>query len=58
MICPATLWILDEPDSNLDEDSKKLLAGLVRTKAENGGMVILSSHESKIYEGSVVYKME
>ena len=38
MICPATLWILDEPDSNLDDESKKLLAGLIRSKTENGGI--------------------
>ncbi len=57
MICPATLWILDEPDSNLDDESKKLLAGLIRSKTENGGMVMVASHEPGIYEGGVVYEM-
>ena len=57
MICPATLWILDEPDSNLDDESKKLLAGLIRSKTENGGMVVVASHEPGIYEGGVVYSM-
>ena len=52
MICPATLWILDEPDVNLDKNSKKLLSGLIRAKIENGGMVIVASHEAGIYEES------
>lgn len=50
MICPAALWILDEPDVNLDQDSKKILVGLIRTKIENGGTVVIASHEIEMYE--------
>lgn len=58
MACPSTLWILDEPDANLDESSKKLLAGLIKTKTENQGMVILSSHQPDLYEGAAVYEID
>ena len=50
MACPSTVWIMDEPDSNLDKDAKKLLAGLIKTKIENKGMVIFSSHEPQLYD--------
>ncbi len=58
MACPSTLWILDEPDANLDESSKRLLAGLIKTKTENQGMVILSSHQPDLYEGAAVYEID
>ncbi len=57
IICPATLWILDEPDVNLDDEGRKLLAGLVKTKIENSGMVLVASHQPEIYEDSVIYNM-
>lgn len=58
MICPATLWILDEPDVNLDKSSKVLLAGLVKSKIENGDMVIMTSHEPELYDFAAILSMD
>jgi len=49
LACPATIWILDEPSNNLDEDGKKLLYGLIQTKLENNGVVILSTHDEMFF---------
>lgn len=43
---PSTLWLLDEPATNLDAAGQVLLEGLIETRVEKGGMVILSSHHT------------
>ena len=40
----ASLWLLDEPEANLDSRSKYLLTELIRIKCENKGVVIMASH--------------
>lgn len=40
----AKLWLLDEPYVNLDKEGQELLSGLVRSRTQSGGAVILSSH--------------
>lgn len=57
MSCPSTVWIMDEPDSNLDKDAKKLLVGLIKAKIENKGMVIFSSHEPELYDFAALLNM-
>jgi heme exporter protein A len=42
--CPVDLWFLDEADANLDIDAKKRLETLIRSRQEQGGVVVLSSH--------------
>ncbi len=48
--CPATIWILDEPTTNLDLEGKKLLLTLIESKIDNGGMVLLSSHDEMFFK--------
>lgn len=41
----ATLWLLDEPFTALDEDGKQLLADAVAMHLKNGGALVMSSHQ-------------
>ncbi len=45
LVSETKLWILDEPFSALDVAAVELLQGLIRTHLENGGMVILTTHQ-------------
>jgi heme exporter protein A len=38
------LWLLDEPTAALDENSRGLLAGLMRGHLESGGMIVAATH--------------
>jgi heme exporter protein A len=42
---PASLWLLDEPMSNLDEEGGRLLQSLIQARLEQGGMMIMASHQ-------------
>jgi heme exporter protein A len=45
LLCsPSLLWLLDEPETHLDEEGKKLLDNLINIRARDGGIVILASH--------------
>ncbi len=44
MSCDADLWLLDEVDAHLDEQNRILLNNAISTKANNGGIVLLTSH--------------
>lgn len=47
----CNLWVLDEPFVNLDAYYKERLNSLIKTRCENGGLVILTSHENKGMNG-------
>ncbi|RYE05923.1 MAG: heme ABC exporter ATP-binding protein CcmA [Rickettsiaceae bacterium] len=42
--CQSNLWLLDEADSNLDIENKELLDNLIKAKANNGGIIIMTVH--------------
>jgi heme exporter protein A len=42
--CQSDLWLLDEIESNLDHENKELLHNLIISKANNGGIILLTSH--------------
>ena len=44
--CHAELWVLDEPMANLDEEGRKLMVNIINTRTDQGGIVVLSGHES------------
>lgn len=44
IICPSKLWLLDEIDTNLDDENQELLTRLITTHANNGGYVFIASH--------------
>lgn len=44
LACKSEIWLLDEPFSNLDEDTQLKLASMIETRCEQGGSVILTAH--------------
>ncbi len=44
--CEGDLWLLDEPFSNLDEETSQQLAELIKNKCENGGIAVISTHRN------------
>ncbi|MFT6077054.1 MAG: heme exporter protein A [Rickettsiales bacterium] len=42
---PKTIWLLDEPTTNLDQDARKSLFNLVSVRVKEGGIVIIATHD-------------
>jgi len=47
MLSKAQIWLLDELDTNLDDQSRKLLNNLINIKASSGGIIIATTSEKK-----------
>lgn len=45
LLCRSPLWLLDEPQSNLDEEGEALLRQLIASHCNNGGIAILATHD-------------
>lgn len=45
MCMDASLWILDEPFTSIDDSGRRLFRGMIETHLDNDGMVIIVSHE-------------
>lgn len=58
LCCPTTIWLLDEPTTNLDNDCKEKLLGLIKTRIKENGLVILTSHDDFFDEIGVQVKLE
>lgn len=41
---PGKIWLLDEPTAGLDEDGMRLLNGIIESRQEQGGMILIASH--------------
>ena len=54
LACPAKLWIMDEPFTALDVSGVALVRGLMEAHLEQGGMAVLTSHQSVDVRGEVV----
>ncbi|MFN7038722.1 MAG: heme ABC exporter ATP-binding protein CcmA [Alphaproteobacteria bacterium] len=46
IIRPCKIWLLDEPETNLDQNGKKLLLNLISSRVEQGGIVIINTHNN------------
>lgn len=53
-LTPATLWILDEPFSHLDQAAVASFSDVFTNHAQNGGMVIITSHTDLTLEGATL----
>ncbi len=42
---PSLIWLLDEPTTNLDAEGKRLLEGIIQTRIDQGGIVVMASHD-------------
>ena len=45
----AKLWLLDEPEANLDESGRELLLKLLQVKISSGGLALIASHNLEYY---------
>jgi heme exporter protein A len=45
LLSAATLWLMDEPVTNLDRDGRKLVVELVREHLARGGMCVMAAHQ-------------
>jgi heme exporter protein A len=50
MLSRSRIWLLDEPDNNLDALGKEMLSKLIDIKLNEGGIVVLTSHDKSINE--------
>ena len=50
--CHAELWLLDEVETNLDELNLKCLHHSIMSKANSGGIILISSHMNNKIEKS------
>lgn len=50
MACPATLWLLDEPSTNLDQANKEKLHGLIKVRIKEQGMVLIATHDPIFFD--------
>ena len=41
----AELWILDEPFTSIDDSGRRMFKGVIESHLDNGGMVIIVSHD-------------
>jgi heme exporter protein A len=57
MVSQADIWLLDEPEANLDKDAQLLLRNLLLIRAEQGGTVILASHYASDFEGAALLEL-
>ncbi|RME62016.1 MAG: ATP-binding cassette domain-containing protein [Alphaproteobacteria bacterium] len=53
----ATLWLLDEPNTALDEDARQRLARLVNDHLASGGAVIAATHSPLKFFGAVTIRL-
>lgn len=44
LLCPARIWLLDEPYANLDREGQVLVDRLIEKHCAAGGSVVFSSH--------------
>ena len=45
LLAGASIWLLDEPTTNLDSDGKRLVAGLIEEQLAAGGIVVAAVHQ-------------
>ncbi len=58
MACPATIWLLDEPTTNLDSRMKEKLYNLVKSRIKEDGLVIIATHDEIFSDLGIKLEME
>ena len=58
MLSEARLWLVDEPFTSLDEDSKKVVRDMLIRHTGSGGCVIITTHEAIDWQHAKVRKIE
>lgn len=50
IVTNSSIWLLDEPEVNLESEAIKQLLNLIITRANQGGIVIIASHNDFFYQ--------
>lgn len=58
LACPATIWLLDEPSTNLDKKAKEKLHGLIKTRIKEQGLVIITTHDEMFFDLGLKLNLE
>lgn len=53
LLSRASLWLMDEPVTNLDRDGRKLVMTLVSEHLASGGMCIMAAHQDIEIDGTI-----
>ncbi len=53
MSCQSNLWLLDEVETNLDQENQYLLNNLLIAKANQGGIIIISTHGKQLIKSAL-----
>jgi heme exporter protein A len=56
--CPATIWLLDEPTTNLDKATKEKLHGLIKVRIKEDGLVIIATHDESLFDLGIKLELE
>lgn len=54
----ASVWLLDEPFTNLDTDGVQMIAGVVAQHLDAGGAALIASHQPPVIPGHPARRVE
>lgn len=58
VLSSADIWVLDEPYSNLDQESCVILDNLIFSKCSQNGIVVVASHKKENIMNSITINIE
>lgn len=57
LVCHSKLWLLDEVDQSLDQQNRELLDQMIISKADTGGIIIMTTHEKPRIKTATILNM-
>jgi len=59
LLSPASIWLLDEPFSNLDNEGADILKNMIIARLNHNGIVIITSHQKlEVTPYTISYSLE
>jgi heme exporter protein A len=58
LLADATVWIMDEPATNLDSAGVELVEDLIREHVERGGLVLAAAHQRLLDDANILRRLE
>ena len=57
LACNSNIWLLDEVDQSLDQENRELLDRLIISKADSGGIILMTTHENPRIKSATIINM-